>query len=103
MDETLKALYDSFYNPPELTDLKQEAEGNHHLLIERLEKPERKLVLRIIDTKDSIAGKLSLDSFICGFKLALQLANELNYYKGERSAPAVTGLDARPISADADV
>ena len=89
MDEMLKALYDCFDTPPELTELKRAVEDNHQLLIERLEKPERKLVLRIIDARDNIVGQLSLDSFICGFKLALQLTNELNYYKDERSTPIV--------------
>ncbi|MGI5935332.1 MAG: DUF6809 family protein [Oscillospiraceae bacterium] len=89
MDEILKALYDSFYAPPEMMELKQEADDNHRILIERLEKPERKLVLRIIDAKDSIAGQLSLDSFICGFKLAWKLTNELNHYNdNRRSTPA---------------
>lgn len=89
MDEILKSLYDNFYKPPEAAALKQEAEDNHRLLIDRLEKPERKLVLRIIDAKDSIAGQLSLDSFICGFKLAWRLSIELNHYNdNRRSTPA---------------
>lgn len=54
----------------------------HKQLIEVLEKPERKLVLRIIDGKDRLADELSLDSFISGFKLALELAIELNRYDG---------------------
>ena len=57
MDEMLKALYNSFYTPPKLAELKREAEDNHQLLIQRLEKPERRLVLRIIDAKDSIVSK----------------------------------------------
>ncbi|SCI78381.1 Uncharacterised protein [uncultured Clostridium sp.] len=36
------------------------------MLIERLDKPERKLVLKIIDGKDRIAENLSEDSFISG-------------------------------------
>lgn len=98
MDEILKALYDNFYTPLEIAiaELQQEAEDNHKLLIERLEKSERKLVLRIIDAKDSIAGQLSLDSFICGFKLAWKLSSELNYYNdNRRSTPAgMAELDA---------
>ncbi len=88
MDDILKILYANFYTPPKLAELKREIEDNHQLLIERLEKPERKLILRIIDAKDSVAGALSLDSFICGLKLAWRLANELNNYKDERSAMA---------------
>ena len=42
-------LYDYFYTPPELTVQKKEVEECHQALIESLEKPERRLVLRIID------------------------------------------------------
>ena len=53
--ELLKALYDCFYTPPELTPPKQEVEQCHQALIEVLRKPERRLVLQIIDAKDRIA------------------------------------------------
>ena len=46
-------------------------------LIEVLDKPERRLVLQIIDDKDQIAENRSIDSFIAGFRLAWQLGNEL--------------------------
>lgn len=83
--ELLKALYDCFYTPPELTPPKQEVEECHQALIEVLGKPERRLVLQIIDTKDRIAGDMSIDSFISGFELAWQLSAELNHYENERS------------------
>ena len=79
MDELLKALYDNHYNPLPLAELKREVEDGHKKLIEVLDKPERKLVLRIIDAKDQIAETLSIDSFIAGFQLAYELSNELNY------------------------
>ena len=81
MNETLKALYDSFYQPLELAEEKQEVKDCHRKLIERLDKPERKLVLRIIDAKDRSAELLSIDSFICGFELACKMATELEYHK----------------------
>ena len=81
MNETLKALYDSFYQPLELTEEKQEVKDCHRQLIERLDKPERKLVLRIIDAKDRSTELLSIDSFICGFELAWSMATELDHYK----------------------
>ena len=81
MNEMMKALYDSFYEKLPATQLEAEIERCHQELIERLEKPERKLVLQIIDNKDQIAEDLSVDSFICGFKLAWQLTTELNQYK----------------------
>lgn len=55
MNELLKALYDSFYAPLPTEKLKSEIEACHQALIERLEKPERKLVLKIIDSQDQIA------------------------------------------------
>ncbi len=100
MHETLIALYDSFYQPPEMAKTKAEIDEAHQTLVERLEKPERRLVLKIIDGKDRIAEDLSEDSFISGFQLAWQLANELNQYqKGRRSARTkVAGLDACSVS-----
>ena len=83
MNELLKALYDSFYEKLPETQLKSEIERCHQELIEKLEKPERKLVLQIIDCKDQITEDLSIDSFIAGFRLAMKLNQELNTYEKE--------------------
>ena len=55
MNEQLKALYDCFYEPLPAVRLKHEIEGCHQALIAVLDKPERRLVLQIIDAKDQIA------------------------------------------------
>ena len=81
MNELLKALYDSFYEKLPTTQLKTEIERCHKELIEKLDKPERKLVLQIIDCKDQIAEDLSIDSFIAGFQMAWKLNQELNMYE----------------------
>ena len=83
MNELMKALYDSFYERLPATQLKDEIERCHQELIEKLSKPERKLVLQIIDSKDQIAEDLSIDSFIAGFRLAWKLSQELNMYEQE--------------------
>ena len=83
MNETLRLLYDRFYIPLPMAESEQEVETCHRQLIERLDKPERKLVLRIIDAQDSIIERISLDSFIAGFELAWRLSAEL--YDDERS------------------
>ena len=83
MNEMLKALYDSFYEKLPATQLKDEIERCHQELIEKLSKPERKLVLQIIDCKDQITEDLSIDSFIAGFRLAWKLSQELNMYEQE--------------------
>ena len=81
MNELLKALYDNFYKPLPKTELKKEIEDCHQALIAALDKPERRLVLQIIDAKDQIAEDRSIDSFIAGFRLAWTLGNELNMYE----------------------
>ena len=84
MNETLKNLYDRFYTPLTASGASQEIEDAHRQLIQRLNKPERKLILRIIDAKDHIAEERSIDSFICGFELAGKLSSELNSYDETR-------------------
>ena len=65
-------------------------------LIDRLEKSERKLVLRIIDIQNLIAEDRSIGSFLCGFQLAWELSNELNHYEsGHPSRYDKTEMDVR--------
>lgn len=99
MNETLKSLYDRFYTPLPLAEYEQEVEICHHQLIEQLEKPERKLVLQIIDTQNHIIEERSLDSFLCGFKLACELTNELHHFEESRHLSSVeeTEIDACSI------
>lgn len=73
-----------FYTPLTASGASQEIEDAHRQLIQRLNKPERKLILRIIDAKDHIAEEGSIDSFICGFELAWKLSSELNSYNETR-------------------
>ena len=79
MDDILNELYDQLYTPPPQTEAEQEIDGCHRKLIERLEKPERQLVLRIINCQDKITDMQSRDSFWCGFRLAWQIMGALSY------------------------
>ena len=81
----LRALYDCFYTRPRFDEQENEVEECHKALIEALAKPERKLVLGIIDAQDSIREQTSLDSFIAGFELAWRLSAELHNDENERS------------------
>ena len=54
MNDTLNQLYNRFYTPLPMEESEQEIETCHQQLIERLEKPERKLVLRIMDAQNLI-------------------------------------------------
>lgn len=86
----LENLYDCFYTPPEFSEQKREVAECHQALIKVLEKPERRLVLRIMDTQSLMAEERSMDSFISGFELAWQLSMELNQYENERSVSRCT-------------
>ena len=81
MNETLRLLYDKFYTPLPMVESEQEVETCHRQLIERLDKSERKLVLQIIDAQNLMIEQRSVDSFICGFRLAWEMANELNHFE----------------------
>ena len=59
MNNALKKFYYRFYTPLPMAESEQEIETCHQQLIERLEKPERKLVLRIMDAQNLIAEERS--------------------------------------------
>ena len=100
MNDTLKQLYNRFYTPLPIPEAEQEIEDCHKQLIERLEKPERKLVLRIIDTQNHIIEERSLDSFLCGLRLAWELADEMHRFEENRhlSSAGEAEIDACSIS-----
>lgn len=82
----LWALYDCFYTRPRFDEQENEVKECHKALIEVLAKPERKLVLRIIDAQDYIKSETPVDSFIAGFELAWRLSAELHNDENKRSA-----------------
>ena len=95
MENLLKTLYWNLYIPYENHEAEQELDDCHKQLIDVLGKPERKLVLRIIDGKDRLADEIGLDSFIFGFKLATQLAHELKKYNGHLRSEQTADEDIR--------
>ena len=95
MKELLKTLYWNLYTPYVNEESEQELDVCHKQLIEVLGKPERKLVLRIIDGKDRLADEIGLDSFIFGFKLATQLAHELKKCDGHLRSKQTADEDVR--------
>ena len=71
MSEFLYELYHQLYTPLTLAKQKAEIYECHHKLIDGLDKPERKLLLTILDRKDEIADELALQ-----FSAALRLYEE---------------------------
>ena len=47
-----------------------------------------------------MAEERSMDSFLCGFHLALEMANELNYYKQDRQSLSVEEVETDASSDD---
>ena len=95
MENALKTLYWNLYTPCTNEEAEQELDDCHKQLIDVLGKPERKLVLRIIDGKDRLADEIGLDSFIFGLKLATQLAHELKKYDGHLRSEQTADEDVR--------
>ena len=95
MENLLRTLYWNLYTPHENQETEQELDDCHKQLIDVLGKPERKLVLRIIDGKDRLADAIGLDSFIFGFNLATQLAYELKKYDGHLHSEQNADEDVR--------
>ena len=95
MENLLRTLYWNLYTPYKNKETEQELDDCHKQLIDVLGKPERKLVLRIIDGKDRLADEIGLDSFIFGFKLATQLAHELKKYDGHLRSEQTADEDVR--------
>lgn len=98
-NKLLEKLYDIFYTTPDFPLQSREAEEGRKALGEALDKQKYRLVLQIIDAKDSIIEKISVDSFIAGFELAWQLAAEVHHDESERFSSLQDGsLGARFIS-----
>ncbi|MDD2956240.1 MAG: hypothetical protein PHD67_07985 [Oscillospiraceae bacterium] len=85
MQNILDELYNQYCRTTPQPQAQKEIEECHQTLIRSLVKPERKLVLRIIDNKDFIAGARARESFACGFWLAWRLFSQLHSYDSGRS------------------
>ena len=60
MKNLMKTLYWNLYTPCENRETEQKLDDYHKRLIDVLGKPERKLVLRIIDGKDRLADEIAI-------------------------------------------
>ena len=94
MYDTLRELHRKFWKELPKPEVERQYDEAFQELMRRLEKPERKLVLRLLDTRGLLAEKATFDSFACGFRLALELTTESQLYQKERSEEALTVLCA---------
>ena len=77
MHDYMRALQRQFCAEPK-SEYKITAESLHRELSRRLNRKDRKLLLRLVDAHETLAGEISLASFTAGFQLAVGLARELS-------------------------
>ena len=73
----MAALYKRFFQVPDFTELEEEIEQPRQEVRDYLGQPERRKLMQLVDAQNLLREKLSLASFIAGFKLAQEIAKEL--------------------------
>ena len=100
MYDTLRELHCKFWKELPKPEIERQYDEAFRELMRGLEKLERKLVLRLLDTRDLLAENAAFDSFVCGFRLALELTTESLRYQKDRSEEALTVLCATEENED---
>ena len=79
MYDYMKSLQQQFESKPEyIQNLKTEVNQTHKELSARLEKEDRRLLLKLVDLEDALRCEATLHSFISGFRLACGIHYELS-------------------------
>ena len=73
----MAALYKWFFQVPDFTELEEEIEQTRQEVRDYLGQPERRKLMQLVDAQNLLREKISLASFIAGFKLAQEIAQEL--------------------------
>ena len=78
MHDYMKALYHRFEAPSRrVENLDRKIKRTHSQLARLLNKPGKKLLLRIADLEDELRDEACLNSFISGYRLAQGIQQEL--------------------------
>ncbi len=77
MNDYMRALHQRFFQKPLCAEQQREIQLARLELRNRLDKPERRTLLRLLDAEALMKEKISLASFTAGFKLAAGIAREL--------------------------
>ena len=78
MHDYMKALYHRFETPSErVKELEEMGDKAHKQLANRLKKPERKMLLRLVDLETALRDQSCLDSFMSGYRVAHGIHQEL--------------------------
>ena len=79
MYDYMKSLQQQFESKPEyIQDLKTEVNQAHKELSARLEKEDRRLLLKLVDLEDALRCEATLHSFVSGYRLACGIHYELS-------------------------
>ena len=70
----MAALYKWFFQVPDFTELEEEIEQTRQEVRDYLGQPERRKLMQLVDAQNLLREKISLASFIAGFKLAQEIA-----------------------------
>ena len=71
----MAALHQRFFQAPDFTQL--EIEQTRQEVRDCLGQPERRKLMQLVDAQNLLREQISLTSFIAGFKLAQEIAKEL--------------------------
>ena len=77
MNDYMRALHQRFYREPDFSDLEEDIENTRQEVRDCLGQPERRKLMQLVDAQNLLREKISLASFIAGFKLAQEIAKEL--------------------------
>lgn len=77
MYDYMKALHRQFFREQECTELRREIEQTRQELRDQLDKENRRKLLCLADAQSALKEKISLQSFVAGFRLAWGMAKEL--------------------------
>ena len=79
MYDYMKSLQRQFETKTEyIQDLKAEVNQTHKELSARLEKEDRRLLLKLVDLEDALRCEATLHSFVSGYRLACGVHYELS-------------------------
>ena len=79
MYDYMKSLQQQFESKPEyIQNLKTEVNQAHKELSARLEKEDRRLLLKLVDLEDALRCEATLHSFVSGYRLACGIHYELS-------------------------
>ena len=79
MYDYMKSLQQQFESKPKyIQGLKTEVNQTHKELSARLEKENRRLLLKLVDLEDALRCKATLHSFVSGYRLACGIHYELS-------------------------